>query len=124
MTSAISVSPAPASVAWRLAIPAAIMAMALTAVSPRALAAAAAEAPPYPIAGLKPQQRPAGAPVMTQAPALPPLALTGVTSPVPASIERWSKNQGAWYSPFLHPGMPGPYDLRGWHQPAAAVVKH
>lgn len=41
-------------------------------------------------------------------------ALHGVDKPTPASLA-WLKDQGAWYTPFNHPGMAGPYDLRGWH---------
>lgn len=74
------------------------------------------------IAGLKPDQRPEGAPVISES--LKPKgwydeALTGVTRPYPKSLE-FLVNQGAWFSPFLHPGMTGPYDLRGWHRPAQA----
>jgi hypothetical protein len=29
---------------------------------------------------------------------------------------------GQWYVPMRHPGMPAPYDLRGWHaSPAPAT---
>jgi hypothetical protein len=48
-------------------------------------------------------------------------ALHGVDKPVPASLA-WLKDQGAWYTPFNHPGMPGPYDLRGWHRPAPTAL--
>jgi len=48
-------------------------------------------------------------------------ALHGVDKPVPASLA-WLKDQGAWYTPFNHPGMPGSYDLRGWHRPAASAL--
>ncbi len=36
----------------------------------------------------------------------------------PASLVRMKGSQGEWYTPFSRPGMPGPYDLRGWHRPA------
>lgn len=71
----------------------------------------------YPIAGTQPDSRPASAPVA------PPLnktndwyrhAVTGVEEPYPASLQ-FLENQGRWYTPFTRPGMPGRYDLRGWH---------
>lgn len=42
-------------------------------------------------------------------------ALEGVEKPYPASL-MFLKDQGAWYSPFIHPGMLGYYDIRGWHR--------
>lgn len=69
----------------------------------------------YPVAGLTPWQRPTPAPRLTADPPLNrKIALHGVSEPVPASI-RFLDNQGGWHTPFTHPGMPGPYDLRGWH---------
>ncbi len=44
-------------------------------------------------------------------------AMQGVVGPYPASLD-FLKNQGNWYTPFTHPGMTGPYDLRGWHRHA------
>lgn len=41
-------------------------------------------------------------------------ALTGVEPPYPASL-RFLEDQGAWHTPFIHPGMTGPYDIRRWH---------
>ncbi len=68
-----------------------------------------------PVAGLTPWQRPAQAPRLTVAPPLDRrVALHGVSEPIPASL-RFLDNQGGWYNPFIHPGMPAPYDLRGWH---------
>lgn len=69
------------------------------------------------IAGLEPSKRPEGAPVITQmskTPAWYELALNGVSAPFPASL-RFLEDQGNWFNPFLHPGMTGPYDIRGWH---------
>lgn len=74
------------------------------------------------IAGLRPDQRPAAAPVISTVQKNPgwyEKALQGVTAPFPASL-RFLEDQGNWYSPFLHPGMTGPYDLRGWHAGDAA----
>ena len=41
-------------------------------------------------------------------------ALTGVAPPYPSSL-RFLEDQGEWYTPFNHPGMTGPYDIRRWH---------
>lgn len=68
-----------------------------------------------PIAGLSPSQRPAGAPQITKAaPPDPARALHGISTPIPASL-KFLDDQGNWYTPFTEPGMPPPYDLRGWH---------
>ena len=69
------------------------------------------------IAGTKPSQRPVGAPVITEF--VKPegwytQALHGVERPYPSSL-RFLEDQGAWHTPFNRPGMPDPYDLRGWH---------
>ncbi len=82
-------------------------------VAPLATATASAEG----IAGLNPSVRPAGAPVISEV-AKPEgwytRALNGVSKPYPASL-RFLVDQGAWFSPFIHAGMTGPYDIRGWH---------
>ena len=73
------------------------------------------------IAGVEPGQRPAGAPVIRQMEKKPgwySRALTGTTRPYPESF-KFLEDQEAWYTPFSHPGMTGPYDLRGWHAPAS-----
>ena len=72
----------------------------------------------FPIAGVHPYQRPAGAPVIQEVHrdgSWYALALTGVSQPYPHSL-RFLEDQGNWYTPFDHPGMRGRYDLRGWHQ--------
>ena len=72
----------------------------------------------YPIAGVNPSQRPEGAPVIKEFAKDADWyanALRGVTIPYPASLH-FLENQGAWYTPFIHPGMTGPYDIRGWHK--------
>lgn len=69
------------------------------------------------VAGLKPDRRPEGAPVVRMAPvdtAGKGARLTGISQPWPGNVERVAE-QGSWYSPMFRPGMPGPYDLRGWH---------
>ncbi len=69
------------------------------------------------IAGLKPDQRPTGAPVVTEYPKSKEWyvkALTGIEPPYPRSLY-FLDDQGAWYWPFIHPGMTGRYDIRGWH---------
>jgi hypothetical protein len=68
------------------------------------------------VAGLQPNQRPAAAPVIRVfAPGADWRArsLTGISEPIPASLE-FLDSQGAWYTPFNQPGMPGYYDLRDW----------
>ncbi len=71
----------------------------------------------YPIAGVEPWHRPAGAPKITQVhhdAAWYARALHGISKPYPASL-RFLEDQGNWYTPFNHPGMLPPYDIRGWH---------
>ncbi len=71
----------------------------------------------YPITGVNPHQRPEGAPVITQdahGPVWFQRALHGVSEPYPMSL-LFLRHQGNWYTPFIQPGMPGYYDLRGWH---------
>ena len=72
----------------------------------------------YPIAGLAPDQRPAGAPVIEWVQhdkAWYENALTGITPPYPKSLYILD-NQGYCYTPFNHPGIPGYYDIRGWYR--------
>jgi hypothetical protein len=69
------------------------------------------------VAGVHPEQRPAGAPVIQEVKkdrAWYDSALTGVSPPFPASLI-FLDVQGNWYTPFTRPGMRAPYDLRGWH---------
>jgi hypothetical protein len=71
-----------------------------------------------PIAGTNPSQRPLGAPMIQTVqrdPSWYATALTGISKPYPDSL-RFLEYQGNWYTPFNRPGMPGPYDIRGWHQ--------
>lgn len=77
-----------------------------------------AATPAYPIAGTTPYQRPAGAPTIEWVQhdqTWFKKSLTGVKRPFPRSLY-FLDNQGNWYTPFTRPGMPGRYDLRGWHQ--------
>ena len=70
----------------------------------------------FPMAGVDPSQRPQGAPTITEVVRGPDWykrALTGVSQPYPYSL-RFLEDQGNWSTPFIHPGMPGRYDLRGW----------
>lgn len=72
----------------------------------------------FPIAGIAPYQRPAGAPVIREF--IRPKNweqrfMRGISQPYPASL-RWRDDQGAWFTPFDRPGATPPYDLRGWHQ--------
>lgn len=71
----------------------------------------------YPTAGTTPWQRPDSAPVIEWVkhdPTWFKKAVTGVTPPYPPSLY-FLDNQGDWYTPFIHRGMTGPYDIRGWH---------
>lgn len=71
----------------------------------------------YPVAGLKPDQRPEGAPVIQDVDkdyGWYDGALTGVSKPYPSSL-RFLEDQGNWYTPFNRPGMTVPYDIRNWH---------
>ncbi len=79
--------------------------------------AVVAAAQSFPVAGLTPSERPASAPVVAEFPKDADWyarALTGVEPPYPASL-RFLEDQGAWHTPFLRPGMTGPYDIRRWH---------
>lgn len=70
------------------------------------------------IAGSKPDMRPAFAPVIknySKDGEWYNNALQGISPPYPASL-RFIETQGAWYTPFNHPGMTGAYDIRGWHR--------
>lgn len=69
------------------------------------------------VAGVHPDRRPEGAPVIsefTKDAAWYENALWGVDRPYPASL-KFLEDQGAWYTPFNRPGMNGPYDIRHWH---------
>lgn len=84
--------------------------------------AGAQEAEPEPgaafVAGTAPSARPPEAPVIEAVEKDADWyaqALTGVSQPYPASLS-FLEEQGNWFSPFLHPGMPPPYDIRGWYQ--------
>ena len=76
-----------------------------------------------PVAGLAPYERPAGAPVIRN-PVLTPeqraQATRGIAQPLPAGLG-FLADQGAWYTPFTHPGMPGYYDIRGLHRTKGSV---
>ena len=80
--------------------------------------AAAKYSPEHPfIAGVKPNQRPEGAPVIKKFEkdgAWYRRALHGIPEPYPWSLH-FLEDQGPWYTPFIHPGMLPPYDIRGWH---------
>ena len=71
----------------------------------------------FPVAGTQPYARPVGAPTITTVThdrGWYERALHGVSQPIPPSL-RWLDSQGNWYTPFNRPGMPPPYDIRGWH---------
>ena len=64
-----------------------------------------------------PDQRPTKAPVaaLEHDRAWYTNALTGISKPYPYSM-LFLESQGAWYTPFNRPGMPGYYDIRGLHR--------
>lgn len=69
------------------------------------------------VAGVDSSQRPPSAPVISapqKGADWQATALRGVSDPKPASL-KFLNDQGAWYTPFNHPGMPGFYDIRGLH---------
>lgn len=71
-----------------------------------------------PVAGLKPDARPEGAPTIEavdNGANWYRQALTGITGPYPRSLG-FLESQGNWYTPFNHPGMTGLYDIRRWHR--------
>lgn len=76
------------------------------------------------VAGLKPFERPAGAPKVAEKPrSAEQLAqdLRGVSAPIPGNLQNVAATTGNWYSPLRLRGMPPPYDPRGLHgtaQPA------
>lgn len=79
---------------------------------------AAVAAEPSFIAGVDPSQRPAGAPAISvfhKPSGWAAAAERGITDPKPASVKAFLADQGAWYTPFTHPGMLGRYDIRGLH---------
>jgi len=79
----------------------------------------------YPVAGLTPSLRPAGAPAIArfeQTAEWRARGLKGISEPHPQGLG-FLEYQGAWYSPFDRPGLTGPYDLRGWHVTKPPVRK-
>lgn len=71
-----------------------------------------------PVAGVKPDQRPAGAPVIKQFRmnrAWYDKAMTGLQPPFPSSFN-FLDYQENWSNPFIEPGMVGKYDIREWHK--------
>ncbi|MEO5338641.1 MAG: hypothetical protein H7841_17410, partial [Magnetospirillum sp. WYHS-4] len=73
------------------------------------------------LAGVRPFERPAGVPFVTavyKSPEWFKTALTGIVEPIPPSLA-FLKDQEFWFNPFTRPGMPGKYDIRGWHSSSA-----
>lgn len=90
---------------------------ALTIVIVAAGLSAGTHAEGYPIGGSTPDRRPEGAPVIVEVvkdQAWYRQALEGITQPYPPHLQ-FLDDEGAWYTPFNHPGTPAPYDIRGWH---------
>lgn len=77
------------------------------------------------VAGTAPDRRPEGAPRLTtfaKSPQWLASATTGISQPLPPSL-KFLDNQGAWFTPFTHRGMEGPYDIRGWYAAGASGAK-
>lgn len=76
----------------------------------------AAEPESTTIAGVRPYERPAGAPALraSDRDRSEQRQFRGVATPYPASL-RFVANHGGWFTPFTEPGMTGRYDLRGYH---------
>jgi hypothetical protein len=73
------------------------------------------------IGGTTPDRRPEGAPKATKGgldAGERAKALAGVSEPFPPSL-KFLDDQGGWFTPFSHPGMTGPYDIRKWHKKPA-----
>lgn len=69
------------------------------------------------IAGLAPDRRPAAVPhivAVRKSSAWYERALHGISKPYPPSLQ-FLDDVGMWHFFFGNPGMPGPYDIRGWH---------
>jgi len=70
------------------------------------------------ISGQNPSERPKDAPVIENVEhegAWYAQALHGISEPYPFSL-KFLEDQGNWETPFNKPGMPGRYDIRGWHK--------
>lgn len=68
------------------------------------------------ISGLKPNQRPASAPRVTESPRLDAKkVLHGIPGEIPESLQKTIDSQGGWFTPLIKPGMTGPYDIREYH---------
>ena len=68
------------------------------------------------VSGLRPYERPVGAPVIHEfAPGegWAGRAVRGLGEPLTGV--GFLKDQGAWYTPFDRPNLPGRYDIRGLH---------
>lgn len=77
-----------------------------------------------PTAGVQPDQRPAGAPVITEITKDKEWykkAETGLQPPFPPSLG-FLLYQGNWFNPFIRAGMLGKYDIRGWHNQSPQAV--
>lgn len=77
-----------------------------------------------PTAGVQPDQRPTGAPVITKVAKNKEWfkqAETGLQPPFSPSLS-FLLYQGNWHTPFNRPGMLGKYDIRGWHNQSPQAV--
>lgn len=79
------------------------------------------------VAGSTPDRRPERAPHITafeKTDAWYAMARAGISEPYPLSL-KFLDDQGGWFTPFIHPGMTGHFDIRGWHtHDAKAATAH
>ncbi len=72
----------------------------------------------YPVAGVKPHQRPENAPTLdkVQHPeGWKQEMMKGVAKPHDNLLD-FVDDQGSWYTPFPHRNAPGPYDIRNLYE--------
>ena len=95
-----------------------VFAQALVAVATVFITSASSMAGDDWVAGVEPSQRPAGAPsigTVQKAEGWEAQSSHGISKPLPGNVHEILTDQGNWYTPFDHPGMTGPYDIRRWH---------
>ncbi len=70
------------------------------------------------VAGYRPAERPANAPVLLVSPAQSASWQADAGRGLPANLSglEFLKDHGSWYTPFNQPNMPGRYDLRQLHR--------
>lgn len=74
------------------------------------------------VAGLRPWERPVGAPRLTADLTAEARAALLRGIPAPHTGLDFIKDQGAWYTPFGRPNLPGRYDIRQLHTTATDAL--